>query len=517
MIHFEFNRKPVSIMKKQSRTILFLMTAAAAVLLLLLLSACGETPAEVGTDTPASPTETTAAAQTNEAATEPSRENTPDSLPELDFNGRDVSVLYRLVSNLPDYEIYAEQTGDIIDDAVFNRNLKVSERLNVNFKFSGQGKAAADALPTAVVSSVLAGEAMYDFWVWGQANILKAATQDLLADLSGMKYIDLDAVWWNSDYIDTMRIGPNHLYFLTGDLLTTVISRMSTLFLNKALYNDLYGDANALCEDVFDGKFTYDGFGKLVEGAYADLNGDGARDLDDRYGVMTTLISNTDHFAFTAGLSLGKRKADGTTVLDVMNENNIAVFEAVNDLYFNNVGFITTEGNEIVDGRAENRFASNQMLFLPLWFAATERLRSMDADYLMLPYPKLNEKQENYKALVQNTASVIAVPKTAGDLDLVGAVLEAMAAENYRTVIPVYYETGLKTKYSRDDVSSQMVDLIYSVATSDFFYAYSSSLGSVGTIARAVVGQQQDFASYWASKESEVKTALDALIALDAE
>ncbi len=502
-------------MKKRLRALSLLM---AAVTVILMLVSCGETAGttEQAPDTAAAAPDETAAAQSGAADEPPSRENTPDSLPELDFDGREVAILYRKVSNLPDYEIYAEQTGDVVYDAVYNRNLRVSERLNVTFSFSGQGSAAASAFPEAVIASVMAGEKVFDIWVWGQSNTLKNASKDILANLKDIEYIDLNAPWWNADYIDTMRIGPNHLYFLTGDLLTTVISRMSTLFLNKAMYGDLYGSVDDFCAEIFDGSFTYDGFGRLVEGAYADLNGDGTRDMDDRYGVMTTLVSNTDHFAFTAGLSLGRRNADGTTVLNVMNETNVAVFEAVNNLYFNNPGVITTADTEIIDGTAESRFASNQMLFLPLWFAATERLRSMDADYLMLPYPKLNEKQENYKALVQNTASVISVPKTVSDLDVVGAVLEALSAESFRSVIPAYYETGLKTKYSRDDVSSQMVDLIYSVATSDFFYAYSADLGSVGTIARTVVGKQQEFASYWASKESEVKAALEKLIATDA-
>ena len=49
----------------------------------------------------------------------------------------------------------------------------------------------------------------------------------------------------------------------------------------------------------------------------------------------------------------------------------------------------------------------------------------------------------------------------AGDqLDEVGLVLEALAAESHYTLIPEYIELSLKTKHARDQESGEMLDII---------------------------------------------------------
>jgi len=473
-----------------------------------MLAACSKPAQNDTADTTSVQTDTAPDTEADETTADPDADN----LPELDYEGATVRVLYRDVHNLPDYEMTAEQTGDIIDDAIYERNLEVSERLNIKFEFTGMGDAAASAFPKSVASSVIAGENEFDFFVWGQSNSLKNALSDILCDVTDGLYFDFDRDWWNSDYMNEMRIGNDRLYFLAGDLVVTVISRMSTVFVNKDYYEELNGDIGDLYDTVLDGSFTYEKFGEMVEAAYFDTNGDGVNDINDRYGVMTTAVSNTDHFAYTAGFRLTKRDSDGYPSFDIMNERNTAIFDEIKQLYYNNPGLFITPETEIIDGTAENRFASGQMMFLPLWFAAAEKLRDMTSDYGVIPYPKYDEAEDEYRSLIQNTASVISVPCTVGDLDMVSAVLEALSAESHRRVLPAYYEVGLKTKYSRDDISSQMIDLIYSVASTDFAYAYSASLASAGTIARTVIGKNADFSSTYASLESAAVKGLEEMI-----
>ena len=481
-----------------------------ASMLLSMLVSCGSSGDTSAETTAQNSGETTAVQQSENAEDS----EISDSLPDLDFKGETIKVLYRNVHNLPDYEMTAEQTGDIIDDAVYKRNLEVAERLNVKFDFVGMGDAAAAVFPTSVLATVTAGEDEFDFFVWGQTQSLKNILNEVLMDMSDAIYFDFDKPWWNVPYMDEMRIGNDNLFFLSGDLVLTVISRMSTVFVNKTRYEELHGDMNKLYSTVLDGNFTHEKFRQLTENAYSDVNGNGTADLEDRYGVMATTVSETDHFAYTAGLTITKRDKDGYPEFCLMSERNSDILDTIKSLYYNNPGFFIEPTNDIIDGTAEKRFASGQMIFLPLWFAATERLRDMEGDYGLVPFPKMDDAQDNYRSLVQNTASVISVPITVGNKDMVSAVLEALSSVTHRDVLPAYYEVGLKTKYSRDNASSQMVDLIYSVASTDFGYAYSSSLSSIGTIARTVVGTNKDFASTYASKEATAIAALDKLNAL---
>ena len=130
----------------------------------------------------------------------------------------------------------------------------------------------------------------------------------------------------------------------------------------------------------------------------------------------------------------------------------------------------------------------------------------------MIPYHKYDESQENYISLVHDSASLFFLPQTCSNMEASCAVLEAMCAETYRTVMPAYYEVALKRQYARDDISANMIDLIHDTSMTDFGYVYNYSIGSVGTIMRNVIGKNQNYASAVASVESKAETQLAELI-----
>ena len=59
-------------------------------------------------------------------------------------------------------------------------------------------------------------------------------------------------------------------------------------------------------------------------------------------------------------------------------------------------------------------------------------------------------------------------------------VLEGLASKSYKKVIPAFYDIALKTKGTRDDESSEMIDMIRDGLTFDFGYLNSGALGGVG-------------------------------------
>ena len=71
----------------------------------------------------------------------------------------------------------------------------------------------------------------------------------------------------------------------------------------------------------------------------------------------------------------------------------------------------------------------------------------------------------------------------------VSAVIEALASESYRRVSVAYYETALKSAYTRDDLDAQMIDIITgqhdtvkSTLAKNFLYEYSWAIGGIGNI-----------------------------------
>ena len=127
----------------------FLSLFLAAVMLLPMIAGCAESAGETEDVSGAvSSADGEIAAPDEDAETEMSRENTPDNLPsDLDFGGLSVPILYR--GGVDEQEIYVEDlTGEVVDDAIYNRNVSVSERLNIEFQYRASGSGTAQEFPS---------------------------------------------------------------------------------------------------------------------------------------------------------------------------------------------------------------------------------------------------------------------------------------------------------------------------------------------------------------------------------
>ena len=86
----------------------------------------------------------------------------------------------------------------------------------------------------------------------------------------------------------------------------------------------------------------------------------------------------------------------------------------------------------------------------------------MNSDFGILPYPKYNEQQDKYYSRMEGCElffAPISADQTA--LDRSSVILEAMASESAKSVIPVYYDLALKTKFARDAESEEILDILF--------------------------------------------------------
>jgi hypothetical protein len=77
-----------------------------------------------------------------------------------------------------------------------------------------------------------------------------------------------------------------------------------------------------------------------------------------------------------------------------------------------------------------------------------------------------------------NGYSMFCTPVTVQNTEKVGAVIEALAAESRKSVLPAFYDIALKTKYARDDDSAEMIDIIRDGISYNFGVEYVVPLGS---------------------------------------
>ena len=173
---------------------------------------------------------------------------------------------------------------------------------------------------------------------------------------------------------------------------------------------------------------------------------------------------------------------DGST----LTEQNIA---QPNELHYDTSSTLTLpDGSDYSD--IVPMFESNRALFFPQTLSFAWDFKAMETDFGILPFPLYNNNQNRYYSIVRNAMSLIGIPVTASNPDECGLILEVLAAESYKLVVPAYYDVALKVKRTRDEESAEMLDIIRDSLWMNFGYTYNMSTGNAGNYMRELIERQ---------------------------
>ena len=435
------------------------------------------------------------------------RANYRDSLPDgLDFGGAEYRVLTRADDEY-NCEFAEDEIGEVVNDALYRRQLAVEDRLNVKItpiKRLGNWENQSQFL-NPMRASIRAGTDDYDIIAGYAYYITPFALDGNFLNLAQFPNIDYAQPWWPDSITTHLKIA-NKLYFTAGDYSLTLIRSLNCLFFNKEIAQD-FAVPN-LYQIVLAGDWTFDKFNETARSVSRDLNGDGVLDLEDLYGLVTRWY---DVYFSAFQLPISETAPNGNLQVAVYNEKFIAAYDKIYEL---------THGDHALPVRYLNAnasleqslFANNQALFLGRNLEISENFRDMAADYGILPYPKYDKSQDNYYTVSHDDYSLLSVPVTAdpGRFAMIGAVTEALAAEGYRKVTPAYFEIALKNKYSRDDESSQMLDILVAGNTFQPAVIYSGSLGNIGHLLREIQNDAPDITSIYERRAGSYERAFES-------
>ncbi|MBQ8510222.1 MAG: extracellular solute-binding protein [Clostridia bacterium] len=464
-------------MKKTQLTALFLLSA--------MLASCG------ASDTPE---DTTAEADTTSAAPV-SDELLPD-LPDKKYDGETITFFIRNDEN-GIADMYVEEAdGDIMNDAIFERNSKVSEQFGVQFDVV----ISANPYGHDAVNTILAGDDSYDILVPHGRNTFTYAQQGLLLDWNtDLPYVDLDKPWWNQDARKQFSFCDN-LYVMIGDISYMNLGMTNCMLFNKAMFDEYALDYPY--QTVIDGEWTFDKFTTLAASAVRDLNGDTKiNPADDQMGYITGPWIGPIQVLYTAEQRICEKDENDEMYLTLNTERTVEVFEK----YFS---FCSTDGmfiNTTNEVKTNDVFSEGRAMFMDMNIMSTMNLRDMEDDFGIIPWPKFDETVEKYYTNVDAGCNLLGVPITAKDPECISVILEALCYEGYKNVVPTYYDVVLQTKYTRDEESPAMIDLIREGRVFDIGYYYSNvmfcyELNSIGYH----LSKQEDpnFSTFYAKYES---------------
>ena len=505
--------------KKNNICKIFIFTKPVIAVLLLaffavLLFSCGNTKnAADGDDKNAEMTSETKSPEITEGGD--TTDYMPDGVETRDFGGYEFRILTRSTCVHPVYIDSESITGEIINDAIYNRNRAAEERFNVKISAVVVHETApqsdnANSTPLAR-KSIMSGEDFADITMLHMTDAGTLAAQGLFLDWHTIPDLDLSKPWWDKDVVEGLTIG-GKLYLNTGHFNIESYDYTWGMVFNKQLWQDKgLPDVYAT---VKEGAWTLDYFNDIIKQSTTDVNGDGIYDENDRFGFIAIDRGGLTNFMFGSDQRIFVRNGGGFDFV-LNTERMQSVVEKTYEIYYeNNSAYIWKSAMDYFpETQPLDMFAGGKGLIASARLAGIPILRGMDTDFGIIPYPKFNEAQREYVSFSDGHTSMMTIPNTVSSPEIIGTIMEALSAVNYNTVMKAYYDINLQTKFARDEESSDMMDIIIKKRIFDLGYVYNSATGSMGFIINDLINQKKTtFSSEVEKKEASALKALEKLI-----
>jgi len=385
-----------------------------------------------------------------EAATEAATENTettriqhqvPD---ELDFGGATLGVAD--FGNDLSYYFADESSSDNMVAAVFRRTAKTEDFLGIDI--NSDSEVDYDEYITLYKS----GDDLYQLlFVEAIRDSQTLVTEGYLYNMDTPPYVDFSAEWWNAEQMDILRLSKNTYYGISDFILTNP----STLLFNRDMITD--NNLEDPYQLVREGTWTLDKFIEMGNAVINDANGNGQYYDEDDINAIT-MGDSSQAIDFVPGCDQPISAKDDTGRLQItlktekmlqIADKLVACNETAGFLYFTH-----TTGNGI--GKS---FGAGNVLFETGGPASMANASNYEFDTGIVPMPKFDAAQEKY--LCNTTSVKLAVSGQTKNPEMVGAALEFLSWDSKNEVFPTYYDVLLKTRYSSDMETREMMNIIF--------------------------------------------------------
>lgn len=454
---------------------------------------------------------------TAEAVTEGETE-LRDDLPDLHFGGDEIVILSRYREGWTSGEISVEKTnGEPVNDSVYERNRVVEDRLGVTLSSLEEHNNDPSVVVNMVKNSVSSGSGDYDLLASACHTMLSESLNGTFADLRRTEYLDFAKPYWSQGLNDVIEYKGTQ-FAVTGALLLSTYRFSFVTTFNKRLF--AAANVDYPYDTVRTGRWTLDYQASIVPLFHVD-DGNGKQDLTgDVYGLATNDYLSVDPYWSSCLVPILDKDETGEYVFVFDSGRLYDVAEKVLYLFYGTDGAtydhkhygLDDEQDDIRDMFADGHAA---MATLRLMALESGAIRDMSDEYGVLPMPKFDEAQKEYRTLMHDQFTVMSIPTSVtGDrLDEMSAVMEALCSESLKRVRPAYYETTLRTKIMKDPDSAEMLDMIIEDIYIDAGIIYTSALSSFHSAFRDVIGGKQNtVTSRYKSTAKQGEKSLKAML-----
>ncbi len=434
-----------------------------------------------------------------------------------DFGGASFTILHPSERY---YDIAEESTGEIVNDAIFARDMMIAEQYNIQFVHEQETDSHANRkiYNDKIRGVVMSNDPVYDLVYGIEICTTETFTEGLYYNLLDFDEMLLNEIWWCPGQKETFSI-QGKLFGAFGLSTLDLYKEAGVIFANSKLITD-YGLDNP-SQAVLDGEWTLDKMLSMSELATHDLDGDNNHTFGEDITGIIIRLANGRTFQTAFDIDIITQDENGMYKIADVSDRTATIIDTVKTFHESNKGAIICNNYDNTSEHLQ-AFMADKALFLNERLKKSEELREMDSDYYVLPLPKYDTAQDHYYTQIATATTMALFPLSIGNPQMSAMVTEAMSYYGYMKVVPQYYESALKNKYMRDETNAQVLDAIFAHTVNDFTFVYPSAIGGSAMIHEIFYGcafYNQEYASTIASNKTTWETNLanlyEAFAALD--
>ncbi len=430
-------------MKRTSKLLSLLL---AALMLASSLVACS------GGDDPAETTGSGDSADTTTAPEETTADPLADTAPDVTYDGYNFRLYGDIADTFVLCTIYREEEkGETVNDAVYNRNKAIEDKFKIKITHV-QSAGDVYGLYNDVGTMVAAGDDFGDIACGeGMKNLY---TQNALVNLREIDAFDFSKPWW-MPAADSLTIN-NKLYTIQSAIAYNMLAYARVIYMNT----DLAKNNNIAIpyDAIREGKWYLDDWIKMTKDVYKDVNGNGARDWNDVYGMAMVGAQYTTTECF--GIESVIVNEQGTALVENIMTPEFQKYmdKTCSWLFGGNPGFSYRTSGKTGEKLMDMYTNGTLLSMMNFMQNPIKIIDTINFEYTILPVPKLDENQDDFR--VASTGNNFAVPTTIKDKERTGVIIEAMSRLGYIDVFPAYKDLALRGRYSANKDSADMIDII---------------------------------------------------------
>ncbi len=407
-----------------------------------------------------------------------------------------------------------EISGDIINDAIAQRQQEIEQRLNIKLI----EKTTTDNITNILMINATAGVDDCDLALVQTYNALSLYQQNYLIDQTTLDAINLENPWWESSFNADVNIGSKR-YLTFGQANLIYYCSFYMYAFNKDMIAR-YGLENPY-DLVKNNEWTWDKMYQMMQTAATDTNGDGIYTPGTDILGLAGHINHSRNLILSSGQTITHVNADGYPEYTGLSEKYIDAFSKFTDYFITSpISAIAGRSPNPYDGYNNASSIANYLsvfntggaLFLTTGSNEINACRESETEYGIVVVPKYESSQDKYITPVYSATEGFVIPSSAKDPERTALILETLGAISYNNIVDKHIKTVLHYRCANDPVAVEMIDLAYASGAVD--KAMANNFGTCTNILNNLnTYGSKNISSTFTTIEKKLKADIEAAIA----